>query len=80
MLGVKCLSLAIGMLVGSSWADAETVDVKYRGVVDLKPFACTDTPRSSFHPTGLLRQCTKLHDHKPQGHLLSLLRTAPNDV
>jgi hypothetical protein len=27
---------------------AETVDVKYRGMVDLKPFACTDTPRSSF--------------------------------
>ena len=29
-------------------ATSETVDVKYRGVVDLKPFACTDTPRSSF--------------------------------
>jgi KTSC domain len=27
---------------------AEAVDVKYRGRVDLKPFACTDTPRSSF--------------------------------
>jgi hypothetical protein len=27
---------------------SETVDVKYRGIVDLKPFACTDTPRSSF--------------------------------
>jgi hypothetical protein len=27
---------------------AETVDVKYRGPVDLKPFACADTPRSSF--------------------------------
>jgi hypothetical protein len=27
---------------------SETVDVKYRGVVDLKSFACTDTPRSSF--------------------------------
>jgi hypothetical protein len=27
---------------------AETVDVKYRGIVDLKPFTCTDTPRSSF--------------------------------
>ena len=27
---------------------AETVDVKYRGPVHLKPFACTDTPRSSF--------------------------------
>ena len=29
-------------------ANAETVDVKYRGPVDLKTFACTDTPRSSF--------------------------------
>jgi hypothetical protein len=27
---------------------SETVDVKYRGVVDLKLFTCTDTPRSSF--------------------------------
>jgi hypothetical protein len=27
---------------------SETVDVKYRGVVDLTPFACTDMPRSSF--------------------------------
>lgn len=27
---------------------SETVDVKYRGPVDLKSFACTDTPRSSF--------------------------------
>jgi hypothetical protein len=28
--------------------NSETVDVRYRGVVDLRPFACTDTPRSSF--------------------------------
>jgi hypothetical protein len=27
---------------------SETADVKYRGAVDLKTFACTDTPRSSF--------------------------------
>ena len=27
---------------------SETVDVKYRGKVDLAPFTCTDTPRSSF--------------------------------
>jgi hypothetical protein len=27
---------------------SETVDVKYRGLVDLKSFACIDTPRSSF--------------------------------
>jgi hypothetical protein len=30
-----------------SVALAETVDVKYRGTVDLKPFTCTDT-KSSF--------------------------------
>jgi hypothetical protein len=29
-------------------ASSETVDVKYRGPVDLKAFACVDTPRSSF--------------------------------
>ena len=29
-------------------AISETVDVKYRGAVDLKPFVCVDTPRSSF--------------------------------
>jgi hypothetical protein len=27
---------------------AETVDVKYRGIIDLKPFTRTDTPQSSF--------------------------------
>lgn len=27
---------------------AETVVVKYRGSVDLKPFACTDITQSSF--------------------------------
>jgi hypothetical protein len=32
----------------STPVSSETVDVKYRGVVDLKPFVCTDTPRSSF--------------------------------
>src|SRR5579872_3219587 len=29
-----------------SWA--ETIDVKYRGPVDLTPFACQDITRSSF--------------------------------
>lgn len=38
---------AIAMAFSSSLT-AETVDVKYRGVVDLTPFSCTDTPRSSF--------------------------------
>lgn len=33
-------------LVGA--ASAETVDVKYRGPVDLKPFTCQSITRSSF--------------------------------
>jgi hypothetical protein len=36
------------MLAGSTWADAETIDVKYYGSLDLKPFACADITRSSF--------------------------------
>lgn len=39
---------ALSFFLISSSAIAETVAVKYRGVIDLKPFACTDTPRSSF--------------------------------
>jgi hypothetical protein len=44
--------LAIGLLIAGSLAaspaSAETVNVIYRGPVSLEPFACTDTPRSSF--------------------------------
>jgi hypothetical protein len=45
---------------------SETVDVKYRGPVDLKTFACTDTPRSSF----IQRVC---YD-KAQSYMLISLR------
>lgn len=46
---------------------SETVDVKYRGAVDdLRPFACTDTPRSSF----IQRVC---YD-KTQSYMLISLR------
>lgn len=37
---------ALAFLLATS-AHAETVDVKYRGPVDLKPFTCQDT-KSSF--------------------------------
>jgi hypothetical protein len=40
--------LVVALILVSSPTVSETVDVKYRGVIDLKPFACTDTPRSSF--------------------------------
>ncbi|TAI60329.1 KTSC domain-containing protein [Bradyrhizobium sp. Leo170] len=44
---IRALSVALAFLAITP-AISETVDVKYRGAVDLKPFTCTDTPRSSF--------------------------------
>ena len=41
------LATIIAVIVCAS-AHSETVDVKYRGIVDLKSFACSNTPRSSF--------------------------------
>lgn len=40
--------VAVLFLLIAMPASSETVDVKYRGPVDLKPFTCADTPRSSF--------------------------------
>lgn len=53
-------------LLLTSPVKSETVNVKYRGSVDLKPFACTDTPQSSF----IQRVC---YD-KTQGYMLINLR------
>ena len=44
---IRALSVAL-IFFAITPATSETVDVKYRGAVDLKPFACIDTPRSSF--------------------------------
>lgn len=57
-----------GMLFISSWANAETVDVKYRGSVDLKPFSCQDITRSSF----INRLC---YDAKNQYMIIQLRST-----
>ncbi|TWB92977.1 KTSC domain-containing protein [Bradyrhizobium macuxiense] len=40
--------LVTAPLAGTTWAAAETIDVKYYGKMDLAPFACTDVSRSSF--------------------------------
>ena len=47
---IRSRALLIGLVVGTSVvvARAETVDVKYRGPVDLKTFDCSDITRSSF--------------------------------
>jgi hypothetical protein len=39
---------ALILLLLTTEVRSETVDVKYRGTVDLKTFECRDTPRSSF--------------------------------
>src|SRR5216684_963978 len=44
---IRSIAVALLLLVPSP-ATSETVDVKYRGIVDLKPFACAGTARSSF--------------------------------
>jgi hypothetical protein len=49
-------------------AVAETVDVKYRGLVELAPFACTDVTRSSF----IRRVC---YDERNSYMLISLKGT-----
>src|ERR1700710_202313 len=44
----RTLAMLLIGLAGASWTDAETVDVEYREVIDLKPFACQDVTRSSL--------------------------------
>jgi hypothetical protein len=65
------------LLLSASLALAETVDVKYRGPLDLAPFACTDVARSSF----IRRVCfdkAKATRSQSQRDLLSLLQH-PNE-
>lgn len=45
---IVAATIACALCAGPSLARAESVDVKYRGEVDLKSFDCTDIARSSF--------------------------------
>jgi KTSC domain len=44
----RLICLALGLVVVTLPARAESVNVKYRGDVNLAPFDCTDIIRSSF--------------------------------
>lgn len=35
-------------VLGATWAEAETITIKYYGSLNLKPFSCTDVTRSSL--------------------------------
>jgi len=70
---------ALIVLLFTAEVRSETVDVKYRGPVDLKTFECRDINRSSF----IQRVCydkAQSYDHKFEGRKLSLLRIAIRDV
>jgi hypothetical protein len=45
---LRILTLLVSILAIATWAEAETIDVKYYGSLDLKTFACIDVTRSSF--------------------------------
>ncbi|WKA27467.1 KTSC domain-containing protein [Bradyrhizobium roseum] len=42
------IAFILALLLAAPWEEAETVDVKDRGTVDLKPFNCQDITRSSL--------------------------------
>jgi hypothetical protein len=67
------LALSLSVLIGAIGAcRSETVDVKYRGPVDLSPFKCESIDQQ-LHSAGLLRCHQQLYDRAAQPNLLSLL-------
>jgi hypothetical protein len=75
MLGYKYLVPALlATFAHVTWVESETVDVKYRGTVDLRTFECRDTPRSSLIQRVCYDKSAELHDYQPERRLLSLLR------
>jgi hypothetical protein len=64
----KLMPLLLQALLFPHIAQAETVNVKYRGPVDLKPFACEQVSRSSF----IQRVC---YDRREQYMVLNLSGT-----
>lgn len=45
---VRAAALVVITILGSTWVEAETINVKYYGSLDLKSFACTEVTRSSL--------------------------------
>jgi hypothetical protein len=48
MRSMRRVGVAVALCLVASPLGAETVQVRYRGPVDLRPFDCTDVTRSSF--------------------------------
>ncbi|MCO5130442.1 MAG: KTSC domain-containing protein [Xanthobacteraceae bacterium] len=48
MVPEKLVILLFAVLGQATWADADVVDVRHAGPVDLAPFVCTDITRSTM--------------------------------
>jgi hypothetical protein len=48
MIPEKLIVLLLAVLGNATWADADVVDVRNAGPVDLAPFVCTDITRSTM--------------------------------
>ena len=71
------LAFILALLFTAPWEEAEIVDVKDRGPVDLKAFNCQDITRSSIISAGLLRRRESRHMLvQRNGGLPPLLRSA----
>lgn len=53
------LAFIIAMLFTAPWEEAETIEIRDRGTVDLKSFGCQDITRSSL----INRVCYDAADH-----------------
>ena len=47
MIPEKVVALLVAALANATWVEADIVDVRHRGPVDLAPFTCTDITRST---------------------------------
>ena len=44
----RLIGASAGVILATTLLGSEAVDVKYRGIVDLRPFSCNSVTRSSF--------------------------------
>jgi hypothetical protein len=58
---IRLFAFAVLALALSHQVRAESVEVKYRGAVDLAPFVCTDTKSSFVHRWN----ANRVPDHSP---------------
>ena len=77
---LRLLFALITSLSGATWADEETIDVKYYGKLDLAPFACTEVTRSSIINRACYDKENQVHGRAAEDCLLPVLRDNSRDL